>query len=171
MKKILLAVLVLASFVACSNGTSHNDDNEAIYSPTTVTADSNISTSGTYQTAEFYTCDILEFFDEDVKGCKIYSHVVATEAEPYVITDRFQYKGNSAHCNHLKLQHECYNPDGTFNSIVLTTVCPLSKRDDGTFNLAIRNGGMILHYDENRNLVDENNVLRLRLLKDECIKM
>ena len=45
MKKILLAVLVLISFVACSNGTSHNDDNEAIYSPTTVTADSTPATN------------------------------------------------------------------------------------------------------------------------------
>ena len=129
MKKIIFIVLVLMSFVACSNGsTSHNDDNEAIYSPTTVTADSNITTSGTYQTAEFYTCDILEFFDEDVNGYKIYSHVVATEAEPYVITDRLQYRGSSAHCNYLRLQQVCYNPDGTFNSIVLTTTMSFVKK-------------------------------------------
>lgn len=82
MKKILLLTLVLMSFVACSNPTSHNDG-EPVYTPATTSDNDSTQVDDEYymEYHDYYTCDYWLYHSSD-DNYTYYSHYVATESNP-----------------------------------------------------------------------------------------
>jgi hypothetical protein len=159
MKKIIFAVLVLISFVACSNGsTSHND--EPVYMPTPAVSDnSSAQVDDEYYMRyyDFYTCDYWLLIDNsnEYHG-EIYHHYVATESNPTEAAIDFDIVCYDKNQNLIQTRPGF----GTFN---LKEGWFGGNPDEGHIGVRIHKVG--------RDWLDDNGNMVLKYCKTKCVDL